>query len=302
LRGTKNYQTARRYIILGEHWHINLEKLANVTIPTTLVEVLQARSDSLGLEERVLLQRASVIGRIFWDNAVGSMEADHEDKIQLIPRMEDILSALSSREMIFPSDSSAFESNREFVFKHTLLRDVTYESVLKRLRKVYHAYAAAWLESVTQQSGRSDEYAALIADHYDRAEDVEKACQWYRTAGNLAAERYANAESIRCLSRCLELTPKEDLAGQYELLLKRVGLYDLVSDRSSQKRDLEILQVLAEQLDRETADEKTPEESMKSYRAEVFMQSWHYYDAWRLPSFYRGYAASHPSGSGRRHM
>jgi predicted ATPase len=89
------------------------------------------------------------------------------------------------------------------------LRDVTYENVLKRLRKIYHGYAAAWLETITEQSRRSGEYAALIADHYERADDREKARTWYERAGYQAADTYANAEIIRCLTHCLELWPEE---------------------------------------------------------------------------------------------
>ena len=205
-----------------ERWRVDLTRLANVTIPSSLVEILQARFDSLSLVERVLLQRASVVGRTFWDDAVGSMEAALDDQVQLITTMEPILRALNSKEMIFHMRNSAFESTNEYIFKHALLRDVIYESVLKRLRKIYHAYTAAWLEAVTQRSGRSDEYAVLIAEHYEHAEDLQKARDWYLNAGKRAEERYANAEGIRCFSRCLELTPEEELANRYDLLLRRV--------------------------------------------------------------------------------
>lgn len=269
-------------VILKEeaHWRIDLTQLEKVAIPTTLVEVLQARFDSLILEERVLLQRASVVGRTFWDAAVGSMEADQEDQIQLTPRMEAVLRVLSAREMIFPVRSSAFESTHEFIFKHALLRDVIYGSVLKRLRKIYHAYAAAWLEAVTQRSGRSDEYAALIAEHYEHAEDLQRAQVWYQNAGTQAMERYANAEAIRCFSHCLELMPKGELTGRYELLLRRARLFDTISDRPAQKSDLETLLSIAGRIDQSASTGEAPEaQPKKSHRAEVLLQWWHYYDA-----------------------
>ena len=108
-------------------------------------------------------QRASVFGRIFWDDAIGYMEQGLEDQAQIGPRMIGILA----------------------------------------LRRIYPAYAATWLETVTSQSRRSDEYAVMIAEHFERAVDLEKASIWYQRAGIQAADIYANAEAIRCLTRYL---------------------------------------------------------------------------------------------------
>jgi class 3 adenylate cyclase/tetratricopeptide (TPR) repeat protein len=263
-------------LIQGEHWRVDLSNLAAERIPSTLVEVLQARLDGLSVEERVLLQRASVVGRIFWDDAIRFMEKGQEDQVLISPQMKEILRNLSAKEMVFTHPASIFEDTREFYFIHALLRDVTYDNVLKRLRKIYHGYAAAWLETTTEQSRRSGEYAALIAEHYELADDREKARAWYQHAGDQAADTYANAESIRCLTHCLDLWPEEDIAGKYALLLKRVRGYDIVADRQAQKQDLETLQALAERLDKqETVDVR----SKVSRRAQVFLQWWHFNDA-----------------------
>lgn len=264
-----------------EHWRVNPAQLAEVRIPPTLVEVLQSRFDSLSMEERVLLQRASVVGKIFWDDAVGSMESGPGDQVSLNPQLEEVLQRLSAREMIFPDPSSVFEAAGEYHFKHALLRDVTYESVLKRLRRIYHAYTARWLEAVTQRSRRSDEYAALIAGHYDQAEEWQPARTWYSKAGILAADQYASVEAIRFFSRCLELWPEADLAGRVDLLTRRVKLYDLLANRAAQKSDLESLQVLAEALD-ELPDEAATTIEKKpamSWQARASLQWWYYYEA-----------------------
>ncbi|MGE5221053.1 MAG: ATP-binding protein [Omnitrophica WOR_2 bacterium] len=263
----------------GDRWQVDLGKLANIKVPPTLVEVLQSRFDSLGLEERVLLQRASVLGRIFWDGAVSSMERNDEDHVSLGPRIGEFLNQLSAREMIFPSGSSAFEDVHEYHFKHALLRDVTYESALKRLRRVYHAYAATWLEAVTMRSRRSDEYAALIAGHYDLAEEWSSARDWYLKAGILAADHYANAEGIRCFTRCLELWSSEDPAGKADIILRRIKLYDVIANRVAQKNDLEALQVLAEGLDEsKVAPAVDQNKTTGLWRARALLQWWHFYD------------------------
>src|SRR4030067_634032 len=84
-----------------------------------------------------------------------------------VMELHQILQTLRSREMIFRHEPPAFDGTDEFIFAHTMLHEVTYESVLKRDRRVYHAQVAAWLEK--QGSERVDEHAGLIAGHYAQA-------------------------------------------------------------------------------------------------------------------------------------
>jgi class 3 adenylate cyclase/tetratricopeptide (TPR) repeat protein len=260
----------------GQRWRVELANLEGVHIPSTLVEVLQARLDGLSPEERLLLQRASVLGRVFWDDAISFMEKGQEDQVQISHQLIEILKHLGAREMVFSHPSSTFEDTNEFFFKHVLLRDVTYDNVLKRLRRIYHGYAAAWLETTTGQSRRSGEYAALIAEHYELANDWDKARAWYQRAADQAAGTYANAESVRCLTRCLELWPEQDISGKFPILIKRARLHDMTANRPAQKQDLETLQALAEKLD---AQEGSVDQPGVSHRAEAFLQWWHFYDA-----------------------
>lgn len=231
-------------ILKGEdHWRIAAEHLARVRVPPTLTGVLQARFDSLSVEQRGLLQRASVIGRIFWDDAVRQLDSGTSQRSAASLDVE--LAALERREMIFQRETSAFEDTREYMFKHALLRDVTYESVLKRDRRIYHAHAARWLERVTARSQRAEEYAVLIADHYDRAGEVVVSGRWYLRAGLAAAAQYANAEAVRLLARGLELIPADDLRSRYEALQARERAYNLLGSRREQRQDLQDLLALA---------------------------------------------------------
>ncbi|NIV35202.1 MAG: hypothetical protein GWN58_38835, partial [Anaerolineae bacterium] len=69
--------------------------------------------------------------------------------------------------MIFRRERSVFEATDEYIFKHALLRDVTYETVLLKLRRVYHAQVAQWLEGIAGE--RISEYLSRIARHYELA-------------------------------------------------------------------------------------------------------------------------------------
>ena len=147
---------ARAIIPGSEQWHVIPERLATVLIPATLTGVLQTRLDGLSQAERDALQRAAVLGRLFWDSAVDYLALTPVAPIFSAAGLSQgssaiIFQALRSKELIYSRSSSAFSGSAEYVFKHALLRDVTYETVLKRKRRVYHALAAEWL---IDQSGK----------------------------------------------------------------------------------------------------------------------------------------------------
>ncbi len=229
-------------VIVGEseRWQIHLDRLETARVPSTLTGVLQARLDSLSPAERETLQRASVVGRLFWDAAVAHVARTEPTAV------EPFWTVLGSRELIFPREETAFEGTREYVFKHALLRDVTYESVLKRLRREYHRRAAEWL--IRAAGDRADEYADLIAAHYEAAGDAPAEAQWQARAGQHAAARHALPEAERALGRALALLPPEEKSTCFDLLLKREAIYHIQGRRDAQLTDLTALEALAEEL------------------------------------------------------
>lgn len=223
-----------------ERWTIHPERLDAIHVPSTLTGVLQARLDSLPPAERETLQRASVVGRLFWDEAVAYLgEAQTEALAPLLP-------ALGQRELIYPREETAFEGTREYVFKHALLRDVTYESVLRRLRRDYHHRAAEWL--IRAGGDRVDEFADLIAAHSAAAGDAAAEAHWQARAGAHAAARHALPEAERALSRALALLPPEAAAARFDLLLEREAIYHIQGRREPQATDLATLEALAAEL------------------------------------------------------
>ncbi|MBE2222408.1 MAG: AAA family ATPase [Anaerolineae bacterium] len=174
-------------IVTGEKsWRVLQQQLVDVRIPATLTGVLQARLDRLSSLERVTLQRAAVIGRVFWDSPVILMNDAAEQTAVHAPETITALKALEKREMIFQRNSSVFAGSNAYLFKHEMLREVAYESVLLRMRPAYHKQVADWL---THESGeRVAEYAGLIADHYEKARQKIPAAQMYEMAGNRARE------------------------------------------------------------------------------------------------------------------
>jgi ABC-type oligopeptide transport system substrate-binding subunit/class 3 adenylate cyclase len=211
-----------------EHWWVEMERLAEVRVPPTLAGVLQARLDSLPGEEKMLLQRAAVVGRLFWDEAVAELEANVDggldrEKIALL------LEAVRDRELIFRREHSAFAGAEEYIFKHALLRDVTYETVLLKLRRVYHRQVANWLEVAAGK--RIGEYLGLIAGHYDLAGETEKAVEYLLRAGDQARLTYACQEASGYYRRALQLLDEQGKHDQAARTLMKLGLtYDLAFD------------------------------------------------------------------------
>lgn len=223
-------------IVKGEpSWQVFPERLAEVHVPQTLSGVLLARLDSLPGEERLLLQQASVAGRVFWDKLVMYLhqgEAAGPDTAAI----EKSLMALREKEMVYRRENSTFAGTLEHIFKHTVLQEVTYETVLKRLRKTYHFRAAEWLKK--QSSGGAAELTGLIASHLEKASELAEAASLFARAGDEAAAIYSNQEAIQFYSRALALTLPENLQNQTALLLKREKLFSLVGGRNLQQEDL----------------------------------------------------------------
>ncbi len=226
----------------ADSWHVIDERLDQTEVPATLRSVLQARLDALSPEERLALQRASVIGRIFWDDAVDALRADIDARLASGDRPTgEALDRLREREVVYQREQSAFEHTREFLFKHALLRDVAYDGMLRRHRQTYHGLAARWFEQMVERTRRADEYAGLIADHYANAGDDEAAAQWYLVAGRQASSVDGIADAARLLGRGLEVAPESSTLVRFDLLLARESVLDRMGDREAQQADLEIL-------------------------------------------------------------
>lgn len=204
----------------ADSWRVKTDQLGNVDVPSTLTGVLQARLDSLPSHEKLILQQASVVGRTFWDSTVRHIYASIErEKNKEQREISDYLSNLRSKEMIYRREESTFTDSSEFIFKHAILRDVTYDSVLKKLRMIYHQLVAEWL---IQQSGeRGGEYAGLIGEHLLLAGKNKEATKFFVSAAEIALRGYANKEAEQFFRKALDLSPSHK---EQVLLLSDLGI------------------------------------------------------------------------------
>jgi serine/threonine protein kinase/predicted ATPase len=187
----------------ADHWRVDASRLIEVRVPPTLTGVLQARLDSLSAWEKTVLQRASVIGREFWDGALERFAQSASERGETGEGETTVaLEVLRRKELIYRRESSAFVGTREYIFKHALLRSVTYENVLKRDRRKLHREAAQWL--IEQSGERVEEYVAIIAEHYEWAREIALAAEWYGRAGGQARASYAPEAAINFYRKALD--------------------------------------------------------------------------------------------------
>ena len=160
-------------------WTFRAERMLPARLPTTLTAVLQARIDALEPDARRALQLASVIGPVFWDDALAALD----------PLSPAALPALHKKALVQVRPVSTIEHTAEEAFDHHLLHQVSYGTVLKPERRVAHARAAAWL---TEHVGdRSDAYLAITAQHHERAGQHGLAADCYDRASVKALARPA---------------------------------------------------------------------------------------------------------------
>jgi class 3 adenylate cyclase/tetratricopeptide (TPR) repeat protein len=144
----------------GQNW-VATRDLSQLGAPETVQAVIAARLDRLDPSERAALQRASVVGEVFWWGAVTELSDDGDPAA--VGRS---LQTLVRKDLIRPGQST-FAGEDAFRFGHLLIRDVAYESIPKRLRADLHARFAAWVE---QRAGeRAVEYEEIVGYHAEQA-------------------------------------------------------------------------------------------------------------------------------------
>ena len=115
-------------------------------------------------------------------------------------KVDDALAQLVSAELIFRRGSPP---DAEYTFKHALVQDAAYESLLKSRRQAIHARIAQSLEEHFPETARVQ--PELVAHHHSEAGAVKPAIRYLRMAGKRAAERSANAEAVEHFSGALSL-------------------------------------------------------------------------------------------------
>jgi tetratricopeptide (TPR) repeat protein len=176
-------------------------------VPDTLQALIAARIDHLSTNGKMLLQRAAVVGRVFWQGAIAHLAPDLD--------VETLLDDLLLREFVLREPRSSISGETAFRFKHMLIREVAYAGLSKEARAQQHARFAEWIKERA-----ADELLEIRAHHLDHATQLlaeldgappaelkHEAAEALTGAGKraLAREQYKSAR--RQLLRAVELEP-----------------------------------------------------------------------------------------------
>jgi predicted ATPase len=167
--------------------------LAQLDIPDTLQDSLMARLDRAP-RLREVAQLGSVLGREFAYDMISALAAIEEDILQ------SGLGQLVVDELLYQRGRPP---RSRYLFKHALIQDAAYQSLLKRTRQQYHERVAKLLEDRFPELASTQ--PELVAHHYTEANCPPQAIAYWLRAGVAAASKSANVEAIAQFRRGLEL-------------------------------------------------------------------------------------------------
>lgn len=183
-------------------WTVHPERLAEVQLPLTVEDAIQARIGALAPHERGLLERAAMMGSVFWlGGLLAMMRLDvrapdvwSREAVTDIGKLQATLRDLKERDYILTLPDSTFPDDEEFVFKHNLERERLLALLPKAEARRLHRAIADWL-SFKPHVRTHEEYIGMLARHQEEAGLVVQAAATYLDAAHLARERYANAKA-----------------------------------------------------------------------------------------------------------
>jgi class 3 adenylate cyclase len=185
--------------------------LASVPIPATLHDALMARLDRLPVAKAVA-QLGAVLGREFAYALIQALAPLDEATLQA--RLEQLVAA----ELLYQRGRPP---RATYIFKHALIQDAAYQSLLKSTRQQVHQQVAQALEAQFSETVATQ--PELVAQHYTEAGCTEQAIAYWQRAGQQARQRSADPEAVQHLTVGLELLvtlPETPVRAQQDLDLQ----------------------------------------------------------------------------------
>lgn len=167
--------------------------LPSLAIPVTIQDSLMARLDRLGIVKE-LAQLGATLGREFSYELIQAISPWDEEVLQ------EGLKQLTATELIYQRGQPP---QAHYSFKHALIQEIAYQSLLKSVRQRYHQQIAQVLEEWLTDT--ADTHPELLAHHYTEAGLGARAIPYWQKAGQQAIARSANVEAIRHLTKGLEM-------------------------------------------------------------------------------------------------
>ncbi|HEX3294537.1 MAG TPA: AAA family ATPase [Solirubrobacterales bacterium] len=226
-------------VLDGEHPRLISD--AMIEWPATIHDVIQARIDRLDDAVKDTVQLAAIIGRQF--------------ELRLLTRVSglsgQITSHIETLKRLDVIHEARFFPRLEYCFKHVVIQDVIYKSLLAPRRHLLHGVVARTIEELC--ADQLDENAVVLAYHYSRSDHYDDAIKYALRAGDRAARVYANAEAGSYYDQALTLTrtlpsSPERLGAEIDVCLKRASVGSTREALEQDRVNLEGARGLAESL------------------------------------------------------
>ncbi len=194
----------------GDGWRFDHE--VDVEIPPTVEKVILARIDRLQPDAHAALMAASVLGRQFGLPLLEAVSGGDGAVRGSLTELQRLDLVRESRRWPEP----------EFRFKHALIQEAAYRTLVSEQRTRLHRKAADWLEAT--YAGREDEVAGLLAHHWLAAEDEDKAVVYLTRAGDRARQEYALDEAIGHYRELVPILERRGERQEVALVLFKLAL------------------------------------------------------------------------------
>jgi predicted ATPase len=176
----------------ADHYELR-GSLPSLAIPTTLHDSLMARLDRLANAKEVA-QLGATLGRTFSNELLRAVSPWDEERLQ------HALAQLVEAELLY---QRGVPPEMTYAFKHALIQETAYQSLLKSKRQQYHSQTAQVLEELFPEVTTTQ--PELLAHHYTEAGLLAQALPYWQCAGQRAVERSANGEAVSHFTKGLEL-------------------------------------------------------------------------------------------------
>jgi len=160
------------------------QKPADIQVPDTIQGIIAARIDRLEDNLKRTMQVASVIGRDFAFRILQTITGVKEDLKSHLINLQGLEFIYEKR--LFPE--------LEYIFKHILTQEVAYNSLLLKRRKEIHEKIGKAIEEI--YTDRLEEFYEMLAYHFSKSENIEKAFQYLKLSGLKAAEKHSLVEAL----------------------------------------------------------------------------------------------------------
>lgn len=211
-------------------------------LPDRVDGVIEGRIGRLTLDLQHSLTIGSVQGEDFTAEVVARVQ--EADERGLVHKLSNELE--KRHRLVHAHHVKRVEGKRLslYRFHHNLVQKYMYGKLDDIERSYLHEDVGTVLEDYYGE--KATEISVQLARHFEKAGLFEKASKYLHLAGDQAAGRFANEEAVNYYSRAINLNLDNNIEDNFDLLIEREKLYDLLGNRESQNQDLVALETIVE--------------------------------------------------------